>query len=121
MVEVKTTAMPRLHGQDWRVPLKSPYRKVHALMIDWEESIGDDPLERVEFQCQREALEREFRMYRFTTENYSIPSGRSRRPYRELNMRLQEFLILDEAGTLLIVYYGGHGENNDDKNHIWLW
>lgn len=90
-------------------------------MVDWEKSKEDDASERAEFQSQREALAREFKMYRFTTVNYSIPSERSKRPYRELNKRLQEFLVHDETGTLLIIYYGGHGENNDDKNHIWLW
>lgn len=87
-------------------------------MIDWEQTKHDDTSERAEFKSQREALAKEFKMYRFTTVNYSIPP---RRPYRALNKRLQELLVYDEYRTLLIIYYGGHGENNDDKNHVWLW
>lgn len=56
-------------------------------MIDWEDSKEDDASERAEFKTQREALAREFKMYRFTTVDYSIPSEKSKRPHRELNKR----------------------------------
>jgi hypothetical protein len=35
-------------------------------------------------------------------------------------LRLHEFLRYDAEGTLLIIYYGGHGLNDSDQNNIWL-
>lgn len=92
--------------------LVSPYQTVRALMIDWKDAREKD------FREQRDRLSAEFKKYRFLVEPFSIESEK---PYQKLAARLLEFLSHDAPGTLFIIYYGGHGMNNKDKAHIWLW
>lgn len=89
--------------------------KVNVLMLSWKDI--SDPTERGEFQTQLCRLSEEFKAYRFAVEEYEIESDM---PYRKLSQRLHEFLHHDEKGTLLILYYGGHGLNNRDSHCIWL-
>lgn len=91
------------------------YERVHALMLSWKDI--EDETERAEFRSQLSALSEEFNAYRFSVEEYQIESDM---PYRKLSRRLDEFLGHDRQGTLLIVYYGGHGLNNRDSHCIWL-
>jgi hypothetical protein len=91
----------------------APYRSVRALLITWEDAAEK------EFAEQREALAKEFKQHGFVVEEaFEI---KSTRPHQSLIPRLQQFLANDRDGTLLILYYGGHGMNNEDKDHIWLW
>ncbi|KAK8034169.1 heterokaryon incompatibility protein-domain-containing protein [Apiospora rasikravindrae] len=92
--------------------LTSPYQEVHALMVDWE----DAGREAHEFRDQKEKLAEEFRKYRFKPKSFAIPS---KKPYQALLMEIHQFLQHDKTGNLLIIYYGGHGANNKDKDHIW--
>lgn len=88
------------------------YNAVKVLMICWKDSAQS------EFEKQLNALSKEFKAYRFDVEPvYKIESEK---PHQRLNLRLQEFLQNDQKGTLLIVYYGGHGENSQDRNNVWL-
>jgi hypothetical protein len=91
---------------------QTSYDAVKVLMICWKDSVE------VEFERQLKALEKEFKEYKFNVDpRYEIPSEN---PHRRLDLRLHEFLKYDGEGTLLIIYYGGHGINNKDKNHMWL-
>lgn len=91
------------------------YTRVNALMLSWKDI--DDPTEREEFKTQLRGLAEEFRAYRFEVEEYEIESEK---PYQKLSRRFDEFLQHDQEGTLLILYYGGHGLNNRDSHCIWL-
>ncbi|KAL8790092.1 MAG: hypothetical protein Q9213_000794 [Squamulea squamosa] len=90
---------------------KSRYRHVHSLLLSWEE----DELGVVsEVQELDEVLTQ---TYRFRTQQWSIPSLGS---HNALAFRLMEFLRdYDNNENLLLVYYGGHGYMNDDRQCIW--
>jgi hypothetical protein len=88
------------------------YEAVKVLMICWKDA-------QKEFKRQLDELSKEFEAYGFDVEPvYRIETQKS---HQRLDLRLHEFLKYDKQGTLLIVYYGGHGQNNPDKNNIWLW
>ena len=89
-----------------------PYTSVKVMMISWKDSAED------EFKSQLRELSIEFKNYRFDVEEFEIPGVR---PHQTLSERLQLFLRHDKEGSLLIVYYGGHGASNQDKNNMWLW
>jgi hypothetical protein len=58
-------------------------------------------------------------IYRFDTEEWKIPSNRS---HNSLAFKLMGFLEeYDSKDSLLIVYYGGHGGMNDDRQCVWSW
>lgn len=90
----------------------APYKAIKALLITWKDA------EEKDFAIQRDSLEKEFKLYGFGVEKFCIESDK---PHRSLVPRLQQFLLNDKADSLLILYYGGHGMNNLDKEHIWLW
>ena len=57
--------------------------------------------------------------YRYETEEWKIPSRRS---HNLLAFELMRFLEkYERKDSLLIVYYGGHGGMNDDRQCIWSW
>ncbi|KAL8748199.1 MAG: hypothetical protein Q9190_000018 [Brigantiaea leucoxantha] len=56
------------------------------------------------------------RLYRFNTEEWQIPSDRA---HNALALRLMQFLEHEHEDHLLIVYYGGHGGMNDDRQCMW--
>jgi len=59
------------------------------------------------------------RIYHFEVERWKIPSKRS---HNTLAAKLLAFLDEYESKeTLLIVYYGGHGSMNDDRQCVWSW
>jgi hypothetical protein len=88
-----------------------PYTSVKVLMIKWKDS------SQKEFGSQLTALATEFKAYNFDVEEYDIESEMS---HVTLGSRLIQFLSYNEEGRLLIVYYGGHGIDNQDKDCIWL-
>ncbi|KAL8791586.1 MAG: hypothetical protein Q9195_005850 [Heterodermia aff. obscurata] len=89
----------------------SRYKEVHALLLSWE----DDNLGVVD---EVKELGDVFRsLYGFTTETWKIPSKRS---HNSLAAKILGFLDDHESkDNLLIVYYGGHGEMNDDRQCVW--
>ena len=91
----------------------SRYKEVHTLLLSWEDDnlgvadeIGD--------------LGDVFRhLYGFQTEEWRIPSKRS---HNSLASKILGFLDdYESKDNLLIVYYGGHGEMNDDRQCVWSW
>ena len=97
-------------------PSPNSYMKVNVLLLSWKDM--DDPAEGAEFKAQLCLLSDEFKAYRFVVEEYEIESDM---PYRKLSERLIGFLRHhDKIGTLLILYYGGHGLNNRDSHCVWL-
>lgn len=87
------------------------YSSVHVLMLYWENG-------REVFKDQVRELAVEFRRFNYHVNTWHIPSAR---PWRSLSKRLLDFLKTDQRARLLIIYYGGHGQNNEDKHNVWLW
>lgn len=89
-----------------------PYTAVYVLLLYWKEGNKD-------FYEELSKLGKEFKnSYCYKVEEWAIES---RGPYKKLNQRLGEFLDYGQQETLLIVYYGGHGGIDKDRNHTWLW
>lgn len=88
------------------------YTSVKALMISWEDTAQKA------FKSQLLKLSTVLKAYKFDVEEFEIESVK---PFQTLSERLHRFLRNDQDGALLIIYYGGHGMNNQDKNNIWLW
>ena len=80
-------------------------------MICWKDSAHNQ----VKQQLKSHATE--LVAYNFHVDEYEIESAR---PQQTLSARLLSFLDYDRPNTLLIIYYGGHGLNNQDKDCIWL-
>ena len=58
-------------------------------------------------------------VYHYATEEWKIPSSRS---HNSLAYKLIQFLEEHETiDSLLIIYYGGHGGMNDDRQCVWSW
>jgi len=92
------------------------YHEVCALMICWENI--DNQKELAGFKAQLDELAAEFRQYRFKVEHYEIESET---PAHKLSRRFDQLIQEhDKEGSLLIVYYGGHGQRNDDYHCIWI-
>lgn len=89
------------------------YTKAEALMIGWK----DGGKTQETFKDQRNKLGYELDGFNFGVETFEIESLK---PYRTLFQRLHEFLKNDDQDTLLVVYYGGHGEKNEDNQLVWL-
>ena len=91
----------------------SRYKEVHTLLLSWE----DDNLGVVDEVNELEDVFR--RLYGFETEAWRIPSKRS---HNSLAAKIIGFLDdYESKDNLLIVYYGGHGEMNDDRQCVWSW
>ena len=104
LTEAATAAFPR--G-------RSRYTNVHVLLLSWE----DDNLGVMK---EVRELEKVFAdTYNYHTERFQIPSSRS---HNSLARRLTAFLDdFEGSKNLLIVYYGGHGFMNDDRQCLWSW
>jgi hypothetical protein len=90
------------------------YDAVNCLLIHWED---DDLGVVIEIdRLQRVLVEH----YQYCVECYSIPSKNS---HRMLERRLRDFTepFEENNNVLLIVYYGGHGYLNANRQHIWVW
>jgi len=92
---------------------RSRYKEAHVLLLSWE----DDDLGVID---EVNDLQDVFRQsYNYETEVWKIPGTRS---HNSLATRILQFLADYEArDSLLIVYYGGHGLMNDDRQCIWSW
>lgn len=92
---------------------RSRYEAVHALLLSWE----DDNLGVIEEIAQLADVFHD--TYHFDVERWKIPSDRS---HNSLATKILGFLNDHESGeSLLIVYYGGHGSMNDDRQCVWSW
>ncbi|KAI5859745.1 heterokaryon incompatibility protein-domain-containing protein [Durotheca rogersii] len=91
-----------------------PYSAVDALLISWKDSVQ---AQKNQFKTQLQGLASELLAHNFRVTEYEIES---KRPQQRLSERLLLLLKHDKPGTLLIIYYGGHGLNNKDKDCIWL-
>ena len=93
--------------RDAFTPAARYYRHVFVLIIYWEES--DD------LGFKREAVEIGelfASIFRFTTLAFPIPTTDS---YSALKERILHFVrTCGLPGSLLIVYYGGHGDEDDE-------
>jgi hypothetical protein len=92
------------------------YTDVWVLVLWWED--GDYPGFKIEGEDIKNIFEQG---YRFAVETYSIPSKRSQIC---LDNRISQFIIdHDEDGSLLILHYGGHGDEDDghgrESRSVW--
>ena len=88
------------------------YKEVHVLLLSWE----DDNLGVINEVIELEAVFRD--RYHYQTEVWAIPSERS---HNTLAGKIVQFLNdYESEDNLLITYYGGHGEMNDDRQCVWL-
>jgi len=91
----------------------SRYREVHALLLSWE----DDDLGVVNEIAELEDVFQQ--IYRFEVDVWRIPSERS---HIAVAGKVLGFLNdYESTDSLLIVYYGGHGSMNDDRQCVWSW
>jgi len=89
------------------------YSAVHALLLHWEE---DDLGVKVEVERLRTVLEE---YYRYSVEEWVIPSTDS---HNQLGDEIRRFSrAYKSKDNLLVVYYGGHGYLNAQRQHIWRW
>lgn len=92
---------------------KTRYRNVYVLLLCWEE---DNLGVAVELQELDEVLSQ---TYHFQTQAWRIPSANA---HNALAFQLMDFLRNhDDRENLLMIYYGGHGEMNDDRQCVWSW
>ncbi|KAL9008736.1 MAG: hypothetical protein Q9173_006169 [Seirophora scorigena] len=91
---------------------QSRYKQVHVLLLSWE----DDDLGVV---TEIAELQRVFDFsYHFQTSHWELPSHKS---HNALVRRVMQLLDESESGEkLLIVYYGGHGKMNEDRQCVWI-
>ncbi|KAL8921606.1 MAG: hypothetical protein Q9172_003931 [Xanthocarpia lactea] len=88
------------------------YRGVYVLLLCW----ADDDLG---VETELDGLDAVFQtVYHYKTDQWKIPSSFSHNAlvFRIMQV-LQDFESKDE---LLIMYYGGHGYMNDDRQCVWL-
>ena len=91
---------------------KSRYTGVQVLLLSWvDDNLG--------VKKEVNELEKVFRqIYNFGTEIWDIPSGT--KSHHSLAGKLWRFIEdYDDKDRLLIVYYGGHGGMNDDRQCVW--
>lgn len=92
---------------------KPRYREAHVLLLSWE---GDNLGTISEVTELRNVFSN---IYNFQTEEWKIPSGKS---HYSLTMKIGKFITdYEKADSLLIVYYGGHGAMNDNRQCVWSW
>lgn len=92
---------------------RSRYRKVYVLLLSWEaDELG--------VISEVQELDHVFsQIYRYQAEQWQIPSTNS---HNMLAFRLMEFLRSYASNEhLLLIYYGGHGSMNDDRQCVWSW
>lgn len=115
ITEAASAAFPNSFGNENAIygRAKCRYKQVHVLLLSWE---ADDLGVAKEIAELQDVFEN---IYHYEVEFWKIPSNRS---HNSLNRRLTNF-IDDYEGedSLLIVYYGGHGYMNDDRQCVWSW
>ncbi|KAI4128143.1 MAG: hypothetical protein LQ338_002880 [Usnochroma carphineum] len=99
-----SAAFPRAGG--------SRYRNANVLLLSWE---NDD----LGVATEVDELDEIFRdVYRYQTDQWRIPSNKSHNALvRRIMQALEKAESVDE---LLVVYYGGHGYMNEDRQCVWL-
>ncbi|KAL8723582.1 MAG: hypothetical protein Q9225_000124 [Loekoesia sp. 1 TL-2023] len=91
---------------------RSRYSDVYVLLISWE----DDDLGVVTEIDELEVLLRH--MYQYRTDQWRIPSAKSHNALaRRIIQSLDDF---ESSDKLFILYYGGHGYMNEDRQCVWL-
>jgi hypothetical protein len=89
------------------------YRKVGVVLIRWEEDTTG-------VQWELDDLAKVFELdYGFETEKWLIPSADPLFSFTK--MALETVENYGSQGNLLIVYYGGHGFINSERQSIWAW
>ena len=96
----------------YRQTQKSPYAKVSALFLTWE----DDHAAEHEVVALESVLRDR---YNYRTESWSIPSVPN--PSVKLGIRVASFLENALPDHLLIVYYAGHSFVGADNQVFWTW
>ncbi|KAL8815419.1 MAG: hypothetical protein Q9223_005443 [Gallowayella weberi] len=97
-------AFPRASG--------SRYSDVNVLLLSWEDDDLDVVTEITELSTVFSQV------YGYETDHYRIPSTQS---HIALARKILESLLAsDSSEKLLIVYYGGHGYMNDQRDCVWL-
>lgn len=94
-------------------PSGSRYSDVSVLLLSWE---NDD----LGVATEISELDSVFRtVYRYRTDQWRIPSIQ---PHIALLRRILDSVIESASSDrLLIVYYGGHGYMNEQRDCVWLW
>lgn len=102
-------------NQKLRVPRYDIYEIVHVLLIYWRD--GHEGY-RMEGQRLREYLEHELGY--IDVEEYPIPAEDS---YLALDgyiggsiLKINQLVAKKQSSALLIIHYGGHGDEDDDKS-----
>ena len=91
----------------------SRYKEVYALLLSWE----DDNLGVVKEVAELQQVLTD--VYHFEVEAWKIPSAKS---HNSLATKILGFINeYDSESNLLIIYYGGHGYMNDDRQCVWCW
>lgn len=92
---------------------KTRYAAVHVLLLSWE----DDDLGVIDELLELQNVFQTY--YSFHTHEWKIPSNRS---HNSLAFRTMQFLEdFESEKNLLIIYYGGHGNMNDNRQCVWSW
>ena len=103
---IKNRINSALDFEDWEA--RNQYKRVSVLMFYWEESDHEG------FEEEARSLGEFFSGdFHFEVDYYAIPSEQS---HVKLDTRIN--LLLNECGHrdhLIIIYYGGHGDPNDDE------
>ena len=88
------------------------YTGVIALLLYWKEN---DINPEQELDVVRELFEKDFG---FTSLTFPIPP---RRAQQELNREISAFVAhySNQVDTLILIYYAGHGDMDDNGNSIW--
>jgi hypothetical protein len=93
---------------------RSEYSRVTVLVIYWQE-------------CSTNGFKEEGRKvgslfstdFRYDVEYFEIPSSGSQ---LALDVRLNELLVANQGDdTLLIIHYGGHGDEDDERKRQSVW
>lgn len=90
---------------------RSRYNNVHVLLLRWDE----DPMG---VHYELDDLSKTFRtLYGYTTETWLIPMEQSH--FALMKKALQIVQEYGKTGSLLIVYYAGHGTMNSSRQAVW--
>lgn len=110
----KTRLNKALRVPSWRV--NNDYKSVAALIIHWQDC------EDRGFKEESHALGNLFATdFHYNVEYYAIPSIKSQ---MSLDKKINSFLTVnDQANSLVIIHYGGHGDadDEDDNEKLAVW
>jgi hypothetical protein len=85
-------------------------------MIGW----GGNAVDNESFRRQRQLLSGELSQWNLEVKSYDIPQALT--AYHDLTARLLTiFTGQDLSESLVVIYYGGHGGQNEDKEAFWSW